>query len=69
VAQFAEAEGFSHVHFHIMPRPAELARELRGRRIFRLLGAADRERVSDEQMDEIAYALAALLGQRAGSTS
>jgi diadenosine tetraphosphate (Ap4A) HIT family hydrolase len=68
VAQFAEAEGFSHVHFHIIPRPVDLARELRGRRIFRLLGAADRERVSDEQMDEIAHALAGLLGPRAGRT-
>ena len=62
VAQFAEAEGFSHVHFHIIPRPAGLGRDLRGPRIFRLLGAAGHERVSDEQMDEIAIALANRLG-------
>ena len=62
VAQFAEAEGFSHVHFHIIPRPAGLGRDLRGPRSFRLLGAAGHERVSDEQMDEIAIALANRLG-------
>ena len=67
VAQFAEAEGFSHVHFHIVPRPVDLARELRGPRIFRLLGAVGHERVSDEYMDEIAYALAGQLRQRAGN--
>jgi diadenosine tetraphosphate (Ap4A) HIT family hydrolase len=30
VAQFAEAEGFAHVHFHIVPRPPDLVAELRG---------------------------------------
>jgi diadenosine tetraphosphate (Ap4A) HIT family hydrolase len=67
VAQFAEAEGFSHVHFHIVPRPVDLARELRGPRIFRLLGAVGQERVSDEYMDEIAYALAGQLRLRASN--
>jgi len=62
VAQFAEAEGFSHVHFHIVPRPAGLVRELRGPRVFRLLGTAGHERIGDQQMDEIAVALASQLG-------
>lgn len=30
VAQFAEADGFEHVHFHVIPRPADLAPELIG---------------------------------------
>jgi diadenosine tetraphosphate (Ap4A) HIT family hydrolase len=58
VAQFAEAEGFSHVHFHIVPRPPGLPRELRGPRIFQLLGATDRPHVSEDQMAQIAAALA-----------
>jgi diadenosine tetraphosphate (Ap4A) HIT family hydrolase len=62
VAQFAEAEGFAHIHFHVVPRPVGLVRELTGPRVFRLLGGAVRERVSDEEMDEIAIALASRLG-------
>jgi diadenosine tetraphosphate (Ap4A) HIT family hydrolase len=62
VAQFAEAAGFSHVHFHIVPRAPGLPPELRGPRVFGLLGAAASERVSDQGMDEIAAALAGRLG-------
>jgi diadenosine tetraphosphate (Ap4A) HIT family hydrolase len=61
VAQFAEAEGSSHVHFHIVPRPPDLPRELRGPRIFQLLGAADRPHIGEDQMTQIAAALAAHL--------
>jgi diadenosine tetraphosphate (Ap4A) HIT family hydrolase len=61
VAQFAEAAGFAHVHFHIMPRPPDLADDLRGPRIFGLLGAADGQQVTDDRMDEIARELAAEL--------
>ncbi|HTX27736.1 MAG TPA: HIT family protein [Streptosporangiaceae bacterium] len=60
-AQFAEAEGFSHVHFHIVPRPPDLPSELRGPRVFRLLGAEDRPPVSEEQINELAVELAARL--------
>ena len=62
VAQFAEAEGFSHVHFHVVARPPDLARELRGPRIFQLLGQADRAPVSEDVADDIAARLAAELG-------
>jgi hypothetical protein len=40
---------------------AGLARELRGPRVFGLLGAAANEQVSGQQMDEIATALASRL--------
>ena len=33
VALFAEAEGFGHVHFHVVPRHADLDPQLRGPRI------------------------------------
>jgi hypothetical protein len=39
VALFAEAEGFAHVHFHVVPRHGNLDPELRGPRVFKLLGA------------------------------
>jgi diadenosine tetraphosphate (Ap4A) HIT family hydrolase len=61
VAQFAEAEGFAHVHFHIVPRPAELSRELRGPRIFGLLGTDESSRVDATAMDNIGMQLAAEL--------
>jgi diadenosine tetraphosphate (Ap4A) HIT family hydrolase len=61
IAQFAEAEGFSHVHFHVVARPPNLAQELRGPRIFQMLGGTDRQYVSDQSMDEIASELAAQL--------
>jgi diadenosine tetraphosphate (Ap4A) HIT family hydrolase len=57
IAQFAEAEGYSHVHFHIVPRKANLADELTGPRIFGLLGATGPAALTDERMDEIANAI------------
>jgi diadenosine tetraphosphate (Ap4A) HIT family hydrolase len=65
VAQFAEAEGFSHVHFHIVPRHADLTKELRGPRIFQLLSPADRPTVSEQQVDEVSAALADELARSA----
>ncbi len=65
VAQFAEAEGFAHVHFHIVPRQSDLAAELRGPRVFGLLGSTDRPHVSEQDRDRLALALAAELA-RAG---
>jgi diadenosine tetraphosphate (Ap4A) HIT family hydrolase len=39
VALFAEAEGFQHIHFHIIPRQPALEADLRGPRVFGLLCA------------------------------
>jgi diadenosine tetraphosphate (Ap4A) HIT family hydrolase len=64
VAQFAEADGFAHVHFHIVPRPADLSADLRGPRVFGLLGDGDRPRVGAEEMDAIAIRLAGQLTTR-----
>lgn len=57
VVQFAEAEGFGHVHFHVVPRMGDLPDELRGPRVFGLLGRPEDERVSPDRMDELAAAL------------
>ncbi|GAA5180290.1 hypothetical protein GCM10023322_12260 [Rugosimonospora acidiphila] len=61
VAQFSEAEGFTHLHFHVIPRPAELSPENRGPRVFGLLGLPEERRVPAEGMDALARTLAAHL--------
>jgi diadenosine tetraphosphate (Ap4A) HIT family hydrolase len=38
VALFAEAEGFEHVHFHVVPRSPDMAPGPRGPRVFTQLG-------------------------------
>jgi len=53
----AEAEGFAHLHFHIVPRHADIPAGLRGPRVFGYLGRPDSERVSDEDMDALAQRL------------
>jgi diadenosine tetraphosphate (Ap4A) HIT family hydrolase len=57
IAQFAEAEGFSHVHFHIVPRADDLPDDLRGPRVFALLGRAPEEDLGEARRDELALAL------------
>jgi diadenosine tetraphosphate (Ap4A) HIT family hydrolase len=54
VVQFAEAAGHPHVHFHVVPRMADQPDERRSTRIFGYLGVPEEERVSEEQMTEIA---------------
>jgi len=54
VVQFAEAEGFEHLHVHVVPRAADLAPELRGPRVFALLGRPEAERVPVDEQDRIA---------------
>jgi diadenosine tetraphosphate (Ap4A) HIT family hydrolase len=66
VAQFAEAPGFGHVHFHIMPRSADLADSLRGPRIFGLLGVPEADEVSAEDVADIAAALSRHVGEQPG---
>ena len=63
VALFAEAEGFSHVHFHVIPRPAGLDPQLRGPRIFALLGGDAARHVPDSAMDQLAGQLSAALSR------
>lgn len=63
VVQFAEAEGYGHVHFHIIPRMPDLPATHRGPRVFQLLGMSEADSVPPERRDEIAVALQAHLGQ------
>ncbi|MDH6110720.1 diadenosine tetraphosphate (Ap4A) HIT family hydrolase [Kitasatospora sp. MAP12-15] len=69
VAQFGEAPGFGHVHFHLVPRSADLAAELRGPGVFAHLAAAgsvDEAAMDEAAMDELAVRLRARLEESAG---
>lgn len=57
VAMFAEAEGFEHLHIHVIPRAPDLPAELRGPRVFAYLHRPESEWVSPDQMDAIAARL------------
>lgn len=53
VLLLAEAEGFQHVHFHVVPRGKDLPDAFRGPRIFGLLGNPDLDVVTEKRMDEV----------------
>lgn len=67
VALFAEAEGFAHVHFHVIPRNADLPADLRGPRIFGLLGGDAGQHVPEPAMDDVATSLASAMGTVGGN--
>lgn len=58
VMQFAEAEGFSHVHFHVVPRMPDLSHEHTGPRIFHFLKQPQAAWVSAGEMDRIGASIA-----------
>jgi diadenosine tetraphosphate (Ap4A) HIT family hydrolase len=58
VALFAEAEGYAHVHFHVVPRMSNFTDDQRGpASLHAFLGATD-DAVPDEEMDRIAIQIA-----------
>ncbi|GAA1669244.1 HIT family protein [Fodinicola feengrottensis] len=57
VVQFAEAAGFSHVHFHLVPRLPDLPSTQVGPKIFARLGVAPDLQVSEADMDALAAGL------------
>jgi diadenosine tetraphosphate (Ap4A) HIT family hydrolase len=54
VVFFAEAEGFAHLHIHVIPRMAWFAPEQRGPGVFSLLGVASSEEVPEHERDRLA---------------
>ena len=52
--QFAESAEHPHVHFHIVPRAADMPEERRRIHVFGYLGVPEEERVSEETMNAIA---------------
>ena len=60
--QFAEQPGYNHVHFHVVPRMADLPDENKGANIFNYLGVDDEHRVSENVMNDIAARMQNELG-------
>jgi diadenosine tetraphosphate (Ap4A) HIT family hydrolase len=58
VLLLAEAEGFSHIHFHVVPRMPDQPAELRGPRIFGALGVPPEQAVPATRADRLATAIA-----------
>jgi diadenosine tetraphosphate (Ap4A) HIT family hydrolase len=64
VMQFSEAEGYAHLHFHLVPRMADQPVEHRGPKVFAHLGHPDSRRVSEQDQDAVAARLRAALPTR-----
>lgn len=58
---FAEAEGFSHLHVHLVPRMPAFTEEQSGLGVFSFLRRPERDQVSEVDRDNIALRLRALL--------
>jgi diadenosine tetraphosphate (Ap4A) HIT family hydrolase len=58
VLLLAEAQGFAHLHLHVIPRMADLPRERTGVRIFHYLDQPEAAWVSADEMDRIGAAVA-----------
>lgn len=58
---FAEAEGFEHVHIHIVPRLADLPDDRRGAKVFGYLTVPQEQSVTHAEMDRIAREVGILL--------
>ncbi len=63
VILLAEAEGFAHLHLHVVPRMPDQPAEERGPRIFARLGRPEAERVPVADMDRLAVAVAAAVAR------
>jgi diadenosine tetraphosphate (Ap4A) HIT family hydrolase len=64
VALFSEAEGFTHLHFHLIPRSPSLDDAYLGPAVFRLLGGDPARHVPDTTRDQIAADLTRALPAR-----
>lgn len=57
VIQFAEQEGFGHVHFHVVPRMPDIPDDHRGPQVFGYLTRPPVPGIDEHQRDDIATAL------------
>jgi diadenosine tetraphosphate (Ap4A) HIT family hydrolase len=54
---FAEAEGFSHFHVHVVPRMPWFTKDQSGPRVFTLMGGSEANWVPELVQDEVALRL------------
>ena len=66
LACYAEAEGFSHVHIHVVAKPHDLPDELRGPGIFRMLKVTSEEAIPREEIKEFCERLRGTFGNDKG---
>ncbi|MGI8666079.1 MAG: HIT family protein, partial [Jatrophihabitans sp.] len=59
--QFSEAEGFSHLHVHLVPRLPDLPESARGPRVFSYLTDDQARWLSEAKLDTIAVSIRAAL--------
>jgi diadenosine tetraphosphate (Ap4A) HIT family hydrolase len=52
--QFSEAEGYAHLHIHVVPRMADQPETERGARVFARLGVPEAEQVPEADRDRLA---------------
>ncbi len=64
VMQFAEHPEHPHVHFHVVPRMADIPADCKGANVFRYLLVEDDERVAEGAMNELALELRTWLAAR-----
>lgn len=60
--QFSEAEGFSHLHLHLVPRLADQPDDARGPRVFSYLAQDEASWLTEDERDAVAVSLRAALG-------
>lgn len=63
VMLFAEAHGFGHLHYHLVPRMPDFATEQVGPGVFSFLGKNDDDRVPPSEQDQLAIQIAAALAR------
>ncbi len=66
VVLFAEKEGFAHIHFHVVPRAADLDPAHRGTGVFELLNRPESEWVPEDERDRLAALIGAKIEQGLG---
>jgi diadenosine tetraphosphate (Ap4A) HIT family hydrolase len=66
VVQFAEAARFSHVHFHVIPRMADLPADRCGPKVFEFLTQPAEHAVTRDHMNGVAADLAQYLQRQGG---
>lgn len=62
VMQFSEAEGFEHLHVHLVPRMPDQPADRTGPRVFGYLGAGEAGRVPVDEQDRLAREISAAIG-------
>jgi diadenosine tetraphosphate (Ap4A) HIT family hydrolase len=68
VMQFSEAEGFAHLHFHVVPRAADIPADLEGPHVFGYHGGDPAGHVTEAERDDLAARIGAAV-ERLGAVA